>query len=107
LGLQGIEGIGRFWTGLKAFFWPDFSKAVQRRGVHVNIPEIGSRDGEIVFGGILGICAELRRKFKWGNWKLGFFEDLLWVPRGVTEEGGPFMCQFVYLEEFWGSAVLC
>jgi hypothetical protein len=85
----------------------DFEKAVQRRGVHVNIPKIGSRDGEIIFGGILGICAELRRKFEWGNWNLGFFENLLVDPRGVIEEGGPFMCQFGFLGEFWGSAVLC
>jgi hypothetical protein len=79
---------------------PDFEKAVQRRGAHVKIPEIGSRVGEIVFGGILRICAELRRKFKWGNWNLGFFENLLVDLRGVIEEGGPFMCQFGCLGEF-------
>jgi hypothetical protein len=34
----------------------------QRRGVHVKIPEIGSRDGEKCFGGIMGFYAELRRE---------------------------------------------
>jgi hypothetical protein len=70
---------------------------VQRRGVHVNTPKNGSRVGVLCFGGILRFYAELRREIIWGNWKLGFFGGLLVVPRGPTEEGGPFMCQFVYL----------
>jgi hypothetical protein len=41
--------IGRGWTG---FFWPDFWNAVQRRGADVFPPEIGSRDGVFVLGGI-------------------------------------------------------
>jgi hypothetical protein len=71
---------------------------VQRRGGRVNIPEIGSRDGEIVFGGILRFCAELRRELFWGNLDLGFLGILLGVPRGVGEEGGP-LCAFrgIYL----------
>jgi hypothetical protein len=35
---------------------------VQRRGVHVNIPEIGSRVGVFMFGGIYEIHAVLRRE---------------------------------------------
>jgi hypothetical protein len=71
---------------------------VQRRGGRVNIPEIGSRDGGIVFGGILGFCAELRRKLFWGNLDLGFLGILLGVLRGGGEEGGP-LCAFrgIYL----------
>jgi hypothetical protein len=42
-----------------------------------------------------------------GELEFGFFENLLVDPRGVIEEGGPFMCQFGCLGEFWGSAVLC
>jgi hypothetical protein len=36
---------------VRDFGW-NFLKAVQRRGVHVNIPKIGSRAGEFCFGGI-------------------------------------------------------
>jgi hypothetical protein len=46
---------------------------VQRRGVHVNPLKIGSRDGEIVFGGILKIHAVLRRELFWRNPKMDFF----------------------------------
>jgi hypothetical protein len=58
--------------------WKDFGKlgflgAGQRRGAHVNVPEIGSRDGLLCFGGILGVYAELRREFYWGNLNLVFF----------------------------------
>jgi hypothetical protein len=50
----GIER--KFWVGI-------FLGVVQRRGGRVNTPEIGSRDGEICFGGIMGFYAELRREF--------------------------------------------
>jgi hypothetical protein len=36
-----------------------FEEEFQRRGVHVNVPEIGSRDGETCFGGIFRFYAEL------------------------------------------------
>jgi hypothetical protein len=39
-----------------------FGGRVQRRGVHVNTPKKGSRDGEICFGGILVFHAVLRRE---------------------------------------------
>jgi hypothetical protein len=44
----------------------------------------------------LGIYAELRREFFWGNWNLVFFEVMGGYPRGATEEGGT-MCVF------WGN----
>jgi hypothetical protein len=77
-----------------------FGTQVQRRGVHVNIPKIGSRVGAFCFGENLGFCAELRRELRGGNWNLGTFWGLGGSPRRCTEEGGPFMCQFVYLGEF-------
>jgi hypothetical protein len=40
-------------------FEPNFGNSVQRRGVHVNIPETGSRDGEICIGGISEFHADL------------------------------------------------
>jgi hypothetical protein len=45
---------------------------VQRRGTHVNTPEIGSRDGGKCFGGILEFYAELPREFG-GEFKVGNF----------------------------------
>jgi hypothetical protein len=71
----------------------------QRRGVDVNVPEIGSRDGVFVFGGILGFYAILRREWVWGNFNLEFFGGLFGVPREVTEEGGQYVC---FLRVFWG-----
>jgi hypothetical protein len=66
----------------------DFGGWVQRRGARVNIPEIGSRGELFVFGGIMGIYAELRREYNWGNLNWGFFEGLFEVPRRGAEEGG-------------------
>jgi hypothetical protein len=44
-------------------FWElEFWGKLQRRGVHVNIPEIGSRGGQKCFWGNLGFYAELRRE---------------------------------------------
>jgi hypothetical protein len=59
----------------------------------VNTPKIGSRAALLCFGGISGFCAELRREFIWGNLDLTFFDVLVGVPRGFTEEGGP-TCAF-------------
>jgi hypothetical protein len=41
--MEGIQKVSRIGI---------FGEGVQRRGVHVNTPEIGSRVGEICFGGI-------------------------------------------------------
>jgi hypothetical protein len=59
--LAGIE------TVLDDFWGFEFLGRVQRRGARVNIPEIGSRVGVFVLGGILGFYAELRREYCWGN----------------------------------------
>jgi hypothetical protein len=83
-------GFGIFW------------RQVQRRGTHVNTPKKGSRGDAFCFGGILGFHAELRREINWGNLKWDSFGVLFGGPRRDTEEGGPFMCQFVHLGEFWG-----
>jgi hypothetical protein len=80
--LYGIWKILGCW-----FFWGN----VRRRGAHVNIPKIGSRVGQLCFGGILGFYAELRREIKWRNWDLGFLGVLLVVPRESTEEGDHLM----------------
>jgi hypothetical protein len=82
---------------LNQFLGFDFLKGVQRRGVHVSPPKIGSRDGQMCFGGILRIHADLRRELDWGNLNLNFFEGLLGVPREGIEEGGPMVC---FLGEF-------
>jgi hypothetical protein len=82
-----------FWAELDWNFWLEFSKAVQRRGVHVNTPKNGSRVGEFCFGGILGFYAELRREIIWGKLNSLFFGVLFEVPRRAIEEGGP-MCAF-------------
>jgi hypothetical protein len=43
--------------------------------------EMGSRGAQNCFWGNIGICAELRREFNWGNLNLGVF----WVyGRGPT-----------------------
>jgi hypothetical protein len=68
--------------------WGNFS----RRGTHVNTPKIGSRVGEIVFGGISEIYADLRRESFGRNLKLSFFGVLVVVPRGAVEEGGQLVC---------------
>jgi hypothetical protein len=51
----------------------DFWRKFQRRGAHVNTPELGSRGEESCFGGILRIRADLRRDFVGGDFNLGFF----------------------------------
>jgi hypothetical protein len=48
-----------FW---KEFGFGIFGGQVQRRGARVNIPEIGSRDGEFGFWGNLCFHADLRRE---------------------------------------------
>jgi hypothetical protein len=67
--------------------------AGQRRGTHVSTLKIGSRDGEICFGGILWFYADLRREFKRGNLNLTFFEVVGVSSCGIIEEGGT-MCVF-------------
>jgi hypothetical protein len=57
--MRNLRLIGRDW--IEFLDW-DFLEAVQRRGAHVNTPKLGSRDGEISFGGISRIHAVLRRK---------------------------------------------
>jgi hypothetical protein len=84
-----------FWTGLDLGFCRIFLGVVQRRGGRVNTPEIGSRDGVLCIGGILGIHADLRRETFWGNFNWDFFGVLLVVPREACEEGGPLCVPFV------------
>jgi hypothetical protein len=69
---------------------------VQRRGTHVSVPEIGSRDGQLNFGGIWESYADLRREIKGGDFNLGVFCVLGVGPRKCVEEGGPFsvICVF-------------
>jgi hypothetical protein len=71
----------------------------QRRGAHVNVPKIGSRDGVYCIGGILGVYAVLRRELCWGNLNLAFFEVLVGFPREGIEEGGQLVLLFVLLRE--------
>jgi hypothetical protein len=56
--------LGGIW---KDFWSIGFLEEFQRRGAHVNVPEIGSRVGVYCIGGILGFYAELRREFNRGN----------------------------------------
>jgi hypothetical protein len=51
----------------KVFEDLEFLGTGQRRGTHVSVPKIGSRDGLFCFGGISGFYAELRREFNLGN----------------------------------------
>jgi hypothetical protein len=85
---------------MERFFWLKFSGSVQRRGVHVNTPKLGSRDGGNCFGGIWGSYADLRRKIFWGNLDLEFFGGLVESPRRCTEEGGTTLC---FLGELFGE----
>jgi hypothetical protein len=89
-----------FLAGLELNLRSDFLGVGQRRGVHVSPPKIGSRDGEIVFGGIWGRHADLRRDFVWGNLNLGFFGLLGGCPRGATEEGDQLVLLLCILGEF-------
>jgi hypothetical protein len=61
LKIGGLAGVWKVFEDLEVL------GEFQRRGVHVSIPKIGSRDGLKCFGGILGFCAELRREWGWGN----------------------------------------
>jgi hypothetical protein len=76
---------------------------LQRRGVHVSIPKIGSRGEESCFGGIQRFYAELRREYCWGNLNWSFFLVLPGGPRRDTEEGGPLCVCLVFLGEYGGT----
>jgi hypothetical protein len=84
----------------------DFWNVVQRRGARVNPLKIGSRDGELRFGGILRNHAVLRRESFWGNLKMGFFGVVGVTPREATEEGGHLVCNLCVLGEFCWRASL-
>jgi hypothetical protein len=82
--------------------WKLFGKLVfwgnrQRRGTHVSVPKIGSRDGVLCFGGIQRFYAELRRELGWGNFDLVISEVLPVGPRGFIEEGDH-LCAFCVFE---------
>jgi hypothetical protein len=77
-------------------FWRNF----WRRGAHVNTLKIGSRGVKNCLGEILGVYADLRRDFKWGNLKLEFFGVLVEVPRETIEEGGQLWFLVCVLGEF-------
>jgi hypothetical protein len=91
-----LAGFGNFLND-----W-NFLGVGQRRGTHVSVPKIGSRDGLLCFGGIWGVYAELRREFGWGNLNLGFFWVLVGSPRGGIEEGGPTVVFGGILTSIWG-----
>jgi hypothetical protein len=62
------DGEIRLIIGSTEGIWKDFGNFVilgvgQRRGADVKLPEIGSRVGELCFGGIYGFYAVLRREF--------------------------------------------
>jgi hypothetical protein len=74
-------------------FWDfGFLGELQRRGVHVSTPEIGSRGEEKCSGGTWGFHAELRRESCWGNLIWVFFGVVGGKPRGFIEEGGHLVC---------------
>jgi hypothetical protein len=81
-------GLNEFW---KDFERLEFLGEFQRRGARVSVPEIGSRAGLLVFGGILGSYADLRRELVGRNFNLTIFGGLLGVPRRIIEEGGRFV----------------
>jgi hypothetical protein len=91
--------LGPLEVGWKVFGRLGILRPGQRRGVHVNVPEIGSRDGVYCIGGILGVYAVLRRELCWGNLNLAFFEVLVGFPRGCIEEEGQLVLLFVLLGE--------
>jgi hypothetical protein len=84
---MGLE-TGSNERNLETFRRFGFFGAGQRRGAHVSVPKIGSRDGVLCFGGILGTHADLRREIVWGNFNLLFFWSLGGSPRESIEEGG-------------------
>jgi hypothetical protein len=82
----------------------NFWNVVQRRGAHVSTPKIGSRDGEIRFGGILRNHAVLRRESFRRNLKMDFFGVVGGTPRERWGGGGTLSVQFgfggILLESF-------
>jgi hypothetical protein len=83
-----------------------FEGQVQRRGVHVNTPKIGSRVGELCLEEFYWFYAVLRRESIWGNFNL---VNLGFLSGGLTwacEEGGPFSVFIACLGEFIGPIEL-
>jgi hypothetical protein len=80
-----------------------FGEEIQRRGTHVSPLKIGSRAGELCFGGILRFYADLRRELIWGNLDLLFFEVLVVGPRGAVEEEGQLVLLCVFGVNLIGS----
>jgi hypothetical protein len=75
---------------------------VQRRGVRVNTPKIGSRGAVFCLEEISGFYADLWRELLWGNLVWVFFGVLFGVPRGYTEEGGTMVCFWGNFKCWWG-----
>jgi hypothetical protein len=72
----------------------EFFGKLQRRGAHVSILKIGSRDGIKCFWGNVGIYADLRRELGWG-WPV--WAGLEGASTWGVEEGGT----MGFLEECW------
>jgi hypothetical protein len=80
----------------------EFWGKVQRRGVHVKPPEIGSRDGVLCFWGNLRIHAELRRNLYMAIWDLRDFWRIWAVVPREAGGGGALLCILrVLLGEYW------
>jgi hypothetical protein len=88
------------WGTLERFEIGFFGGRVQRRGVHVNIPEIGSRGDAFCIGGILGFYADLRRELDWGNWELVFLEFWSGLHVSLLRRGDNLVCILCSLGEF-------
>jgi hypothetical protein len=81
------------WAGFETFLGFCFlEEELQRRGVHVKPPKIGSRGGVFVHRRNLRFHAVLRREFSWGVLFSVIFGILGGGPRGCVEEGGQFVC---------------
>jgi hypothetical protein len=83
----------------------NFGNAVQRRGARVSSLKIGSRDGEIRFGGILRNHAVLRRESFRRNLKMNFFGVVGGTPREGWEEGGHLVCNLGLGEYCWRASL--
>jgi hypothetical protein len=70
---------------------------VQRRGVHVNIPKIGSRVGVCCFGGILGGLRCFTKRIERGKLVFSNFWDFWAVGSRGVGGGGTLCALFVRL----------